>query len=128
MPRLGASRHTGAVSTCPWPGTACLSLEDRLTIDRAIAGDPDAFAGYSDRVVIAEVRKLAARLEPAAVAKRRRRAESERRVTIRPAPATASTSPPRLPPGRRTPLGPDRLPFGCIRGAMTHPRIALIAA
>ena len=68
--------------------TACLSLEDRLTIDRAIAGDPEAFAGYSDRVVVAEVRKLAARLDPAAVAKRRRRAESERRVTVRPAPDT----------------------------------------
>jgi hypothetical protein len=68
--------------------TACLSLEDRLTIDRAIAGEPEAFAGYSDRVVIAEVHKLAARLDPAAVAKRRRRAEAERRVTARPAPDT----------------------------------------
>jgi hypothetical protein len=68
--------------------TACLSLDDRLTIDRAIAGDPEAFAGYSDRVIIAEVHKLAARLDPAAVAKRRRRAESERRVTARPAPDT----------------------------------------
>ncbi|WP_345530058.1 HNH endonuclease [Nocardioides endophyticus] len=68
--------------------TACLSLEDRLTVDRAIAGDPEAFAGYSDRVVVAEVRKLAARLDPAAVAERRRRAESERRVTARPAPDT----------------------------------------
>jgi hypothetical protein len=68
--------------------TACLSLEDRITIDRALAGDPDAFAGYSDRVVVAEVRKLAARLDPAAVAKRRRRAEAERCVTVRPAPDT----------------------------------------
>jgi hypothetical protein len=68
--------------------TTCLSLEDRLTVDRAIAGDPDAFAGYSDRVVIAEVRKLAARLDPAAVAERRRRAESGRCVTVRPAPDT----------------------------------------
>jgi hypothetical protein len=68
--------------------TACLSLEDRLTVDRAIAGDPEAFCGYSDRVVVAEVRKLAARLDPAAVAKRRRRAESERCVTVRPAPDT----------------------------------------
>jgi hypothetical protein len=68
--------------------TACLSLEDRLTVDRAVAGDPDAFAGYSDRVVIAEARKLAARLDPSAVARRRRRAEAERRVTVRPAPDT----------------------------------------
>jgi hypothetical protein len=68
--------------------TACLSLEDRLTVDRAIAADPDAFAGYSDRVVAAEVRKLAARIDPAAIAARRRRAETERRVTMRPAPDT----------------------------------------
>jgi len=68
--------------------TACLSREDRLALDRAIAGDPDAFAGYSDRVVLAEVGKLAARLDPAAVTARRRRAESERGVTIRRAPRT----------------------------------------
>src|SRR6478735_8864652 len=35
-----------------------------------------------------EVRKLVARLDPAAVAERRRRAEAERCVTIRPAPDT----------------------------------------
>ena len=39
-----------------------------------------------DRVVEAEVKKRAARLDAASVAIRRRRAESERRVTVRPAP------------------------------------------
>jgi hypothetical protein len=68
--------------------TACLSLEDRRAVDRAIAGDADALESYSDRVVLGELRKLAARLDPAAVAERRRRAESERRVTVRPAPDT----------------------------------------
>jgi hypothetical protein len=68
--------------------TACLSLEDRRTVDRAIAGDPDALESYSDRVVLHELRKLAARLDPASLAERRRRAEAERCVTLRPAPDT----------------------------------------
>lgn len=68
--------------------TACLDREARTTIDRALAADPDAFASYSDRTVLAEIRKLTARLDPAAVAERRRRAEAERRVTLRPAPDT----------------------------------------
>ena len=70
--------------------TACLALADRLVVDRAIAGDPEALEGYSDRVVTAELKKLAARLDPASVAERRRRAESERCVTLRPAPDTMS--------------------------------------
>ena len=68
--------------------TACLTLEDRRAVDRAIAGDPDALECYSDRVVLAELRKLAARLDPASVTERRRRAERERHVTVRPAPDT----------------------------------------
>lgn len=68
--------------------TACLSRDDRLAVDRAIAGDPDALASYSDRVVLAELHKLAARLDPASIAQRRRRAEAERCVTVRPAPDT----------------------------------------
>ena len=68
--------------------TAHLSWEDRLTVDRAIAGDADAFSGSSHRAVVAEARKLAARLDPAALAERRRRAEADRCVTIRPAPDT----------------------------------------
>ena len=68
--------------------TACLTREDRTTVDRAIAGDPDALESYSDRVLLGELRKLAARLDPASVAERRRRAEAERHVTLRPAPDT----------------------------------------
>lgn len=68
--------------------TACLTLDDRIAVDRAIAGDPDALAEYSDRVLLGELRKLVCRLDPASVAERRRRAESERRVTLRPAPDT----------------------------------------
>ncbi|KQW52794.1 hypothetical protein ASC77_00270 [Nocardioides sp. Root1257] len=68
--------------------TACVSREDRLAIDRALAQDADALSALSDRAVLGEVRTLVARLDPAAVAERRRRAETERRVTMRPAPDT----------------------------------------
>jgi len=68
--------------------TACLGLEDRRTVDRAIAGDAEALADYSDRVLLGELRKLVCRLDPASIAERRRRAEAERCVTVRPAPDT----------------------------------------
>jgi hypothetical protein len=68
--------------------TACLSLEDRRAVDRAVAGDPEALEAYSDRVLLGELRKLTARLDPASVAERRRRAEADRCVTVRPAPDT----------------------------------------
>ncbi|MBZ5736910.1 HNH endonuclease [Nocardioides mangrovi] len=68
--------------------TGCLSREDRLAVDRAIAEDAHAFSELSDRAVVGEVRKLAARLDPQGVAERRRRAEGDRCVTIRPAPDT----------------------------------------
>ena len=68
--------------------TACLELEHRHLIDSALASDPARLEQLSDRQVIAEVKKLAVRLDPAAVAKRRRRAEADRNVTLRPAPDT----------------------------------------
>jgi hypothetical protein len=92
MPCTRTAFRAGAISeqraTVIAQETACLSREDRATVDRAIAGDPDALACYSDRVLLGELRKLAARLDPASVAERRRRAEAERRVTVRPAPDT----------------------------------------
>ena len=69
-------------------GTACLSLEDRLTIDRRVAADPIALSQRGDREIAGQVAREAARLDAASVARRQRRAESERRVSIRPAPDT----------------------------------------
>lgn len=68
--------------------TACLTLEDRRTIDRILAADPERLEGLGDRALIAEAKKLAYRLDPESVVRRRRKAESERRVTCRPAPDT----------------------------------------
>lgn len=68
--------------------TACLELPDRAEVDRLIAGDLDAVEAMSERQLIGAVRAAVARLDPAAVAERRRRAEAERCVTTRPAPDT----------------------------------------
>lgn len=94
MPHTLAALRDGKVTefraTVMAQETACLSREHRATVDRAIAGDPDAFSAYSDRELLADVRKLAYRLEPGSVVERRRKAESERRVTLRPAPDVMS--------------------------------------
>ena len=68
--------------------TACLAVEDRRRIDEALAGDAVALAGMGDRETEQAAKKLACALDPASVAERRRRAESERCVTVRPAPDT----------------------------------------
>jgi hypothetical protein len=70
--------------------TACLSRENRIIIDRAIAGDPEALSEYSDKQLVADIQKLAYKLEPGSVIGRRAKAESERRVTLRPAPDVMS--------------------------------------
>lgn len=68
--------------------TACLSLEHRLAVDEMLAADHDAFEAMSDREVVGRAQGEATRLDAEAVTARRRRAESERRVSIRPAPDT----------------------------------------
>ncbi len=65
--------------------TACLSAEHRAAVDAEIG---DRLAGWGDRQVEAETRRIAYRLDPYAVTARARRAESERRVSLRPAPDT----------------------------------------
>jgi len=70
--------------------TACLSLEHRLQVDRELAGDPAALEQMSLKEVEAAAARRAAQLDPGSVAKRRRIAEGERRVTISPAPDTMS--------------------------------------
>ena len=66
--------------------TACLPLAHRLAVDEVVAGDPDALERLSPRRLLARLRAEAERLDPAACVARRRHAESERRVTLRPAP------------------------------------------
>jgi hypothetical protein len=70
--------------------TACLSLEHRVTMDRALAGDAEALAAYGEGELVGAARKLAYQLDPASVVERRRRAEADRRVSLRPAPDVMS--------------------------------------
>lgn len=93
MPFLRAAFAAGAVSE--WKAmvlvreTACLAVPQREQVDRMLAGTPERVARLermSERDAAAAAMKLAARLDPAAVVKRRSHAESERRVSIRPAP------------------------------------------
>ncbi|MGN6522177.1 MAG: HNH endonuclease, partial [Actinomycetes bacterium] len=70
--------------------TACLSLADRQAVDRRLAGDPDELERMGDRRLEAAARSLAGELDAAACVLRRRLAESQRRVTLRPAPDTMS--------------------------------------
>lgn len=68
--------------------TSCLSLPDRQAVDAMIAEDPDRLEGRGDHELAGLVRSLAEQADPAAVVARRRKAEADRRVSIRPAPDT----------------------------------------
>lgn len=68
--------------------TGCLSLADRRAVDEALAAEPERLAAMGDRELVSEARKLAYRLDPGSFVERRRRAEADRAVTIRPAPDT----------------------------------------
>lgn len=70
--------------------TACLSAEHRAFVDEELCADPDALEGVGTRRLVATAKKLAYEIDPAAVVRRARRAESERSVTVRPAPDTMS--------------------------------------
>lgn len=65
--------------------TACLSREHRAEVDRSL-GDGLQLSG--ERELVGELRRLTYRLDAESVVARRRRAESERAVWLRPAPDT----------------------------------------
>ena len=83
---LRAGRITEWRATIIARETACLSRQDRVEIDRRVASDVDALERMGDRELGNAVRKHAYELDPEAWVTRRRVAESERRVTLRPAP------------------------------------------
>lgn len=65
--------------------TACLSREHRARVDAEIAGDQQRLARQGDRELESRLRARAAELDAEAVVTQRRRAEGERRVSVRPA-------------------------------------------
>lgn len=92
MPCTLAALGAGVLSE--WRATllvresACLSREDRAVFDRSVAGDAAALVGLGTRALVARAKAISQRLDAAAVVARAGRAESERCVTLRPAPDT----------------------------------------
>jgi len=66
--------------------TACLSLEHRAVVDQELGSQPEVWARWGERELIGELRRRAYRLDPESVVARRRWAEGERSVSLRPAP------------------------------------------
>ncbi|WP_194239489.1 HNH endonuclease [Pseudactinotalea terrae] len=87
-------RRLAAGDLSPWRAvllakeSATLTLEDRVRLDEELCADPQVLAGMGDRAVAAAARAWACREDPASIVERRSRAESERRVSLRPAPDT----------------------------------------
>ncbi|TSE01267.1 DUF222 domain-containing protein [Skermania sp. ID1734] len=68
--------------------TACLTREDRSTIDERLCSDAATLGKLGNRALVARVRQEAARLDVDALVRRASKAEGDRRVTSRPAPDT----------------------------------------
>jgi hypothetical protein len=92
MPHTLAALEAGALSE--WRATlivresACLSVEHRRVLDAELCGDPAGLDGMGDARIAGAAKTIAYRLDPQAVVDRAVRAETERTVTIRPAPDT----------------------------------------
>ena len=90
MPHTLAALECGALSE--WRATlivresACLDVEDRRALDAEMCADVSKLDGKGDKRIIAAAKKIAYRLDPQAVVDRAAKAESDRTVTIRPAP------------------------------------------
>lgn len=92
MPHTLAALECGRLSE--WRATlivresACLDVDDRRALDAELCGDGSSLDGMGDARITAAARAIAYRLNAQAVMDRAARAESERTVTIRPAPDT----------------------------------------
>ena len=94
MPRTHAAFRAGRLTewraTLLARETACLSRADRAEVDRRLAEDLDALEAMSDRELVARAKELAYELDPVSFVERRRRAEADRHVSLRPAPDVMS--------------------------------------
>lgn len=92
MPHTLAALECGALSE--WRATilvresACLDVADRRTLDAEVCGDIKSLDGVGDARLAAAAKAVAYRLDSHAVVDRAAKAETERTVTIRPAPDT----------------------------------------
>ncbi len=83
-----AGRVTEWMVTLIAQETACLPLQHRMRVDELIAADPEVLETMSPQQVRGRCRAEAEHLDPTAVLTRRRYAETQRHVSIRPAPDT----------------------------------------
>jgi hypothetical protein len=90
MPHTLAALEAGMLSE--WRATiivqesACLDVEDRRTLDAEMCADMADLTGKGDSRIRSDAKSIAYGLDPQAVVDRAVRAETERTVTIRPAP------------------------------------------
>ncbi|WP_346958938.1 DUF222 domain-containing protein [uncultured Arthrobacter sp.] len=92
MPHTLAALETGQLNewraTLLVRETAALSAADRAAVDEELAPDAGTFAGAGDRAIIAAARAAAYRRDPRSITQRAAHAETERHVSLRPAPDT----------------------------------------
>jgi hypothetical protein len=92
MPHTLAALEAGVLSE--WRATlivresACLDVEDRRTLDAEMCAESSKLQGMGDARIVAAAKSIAYRLDPQAVVDRAAKAETERMVSIRPAPDT----------------------------------------
>jgi uncharacterized protein DUF222 len=92
MPHTLAALESGGLSE--WRATlvvresACLDVEDRRVLDAELCGDVTKLDGMGDARITAAAKEIACRLDAQAVVDRAAKAETDRTVTIRPAPDT----------------------------------------
>ena len=90
LPHTWAAWRTGRITewkaTLVARETACLSREDRALVDAQVAADPDRLEAMGERELAAACQQVAYQVDAEAFVARRRKAESERFVSLRPAP------------------------------------------
>ena len=90
LPHTRAAHRAGHIdrfkATLVARETAILSVEHRAQVDEDLCGDPTVAERLAPRRLVGRLHQAAAELDPAAVVKRRARAEADRHVTVRPAP------------------------------------------
>ncbi|WP_432394265.1 HNH endonuclease [Pseudarthrobacter sp. L19] len=92
MPHTLAALDTGLLNewraTLLVRETACLDAPDRTAVDEELAADTGTFDGAGDRTIISAAKAAAYRHDPRSVTQRVAHAETERGVSLRPAPDT----------------------------------------
>ena len=90
MPHTLAALESGVLTeyraTLIVKQSACLTVEDRRTLDAELCADQQGLVGLGNARIEAAAAAIAARLDAAAVVQRRERAAASARVSTRPAP------------------------------------------